>query len=100
MAVVLSIDAGTTGVRTIAVDDTGRPQASAYREFPQHFPRPGWVEHDPQDIWRATRDTLSEVVAATDDVVAGIGITNQRETVVVWDRDTGAIPHRAIVWQD
>ncbi|HEY8216131.1 MAG TPA: glycerol kinase GlpK [Acidimicrobiia bacterium] len=100
MAVVLSIDAGTTGVRTVAVDDAGRVRTSAYREFPQHFPRPGWVEHDPQDIWRATRETLSEVVAQTEDTVAGIGITNQRETVVVWDRATGATPQRAIVWQD
>jgi glycerol kinase len=97
---VLAIDAGTTGVRTLAVDETGRVRDSAYREFPQHFPRPGWVEHDPHDIWRATRDTLSEVVTAIDEPVAAIGITNQRETVVVWDRVSGVTPHRAIVWQD
>ena len=81
MTVTLAIDAGTTGVRTFAVDDTGSPCASAYREFPQHFPRPGWVEHDPVDIWDATLATLSEVA---DDVgrdrVQAIGITNQRET--------------------
>jgi glycerol kinase len=103
MAVVLSIDAGTTGVRTFAIDEAGRARASAYREFPQHFPRPGWVEHDPEEIWHATHETLVEVVAAiaeSADVIAAIGITNQRETVVVWDRATGAIPHRAIVWQD
>jgi glycerol kinase len=100
MAVVLSIDAGTTGVRTLAVDETGRLRASSYREFPQHFPRPGWVEHDPHDIWRATRETLADVVGEIDETVAGIGITNQRETVVVWDRATGGTPHRAIVWQD
>jgi glycerol kinase len=100
VAVVLAIDAGTTGVRTVAVDETGRVRETAYREFPQHFPRPGWVEHDAHDIWHAARQTLSEVVAAVDQPVAAIGITNQRETVVVWDRVSGATPHRAIVWQD
>jgi glycerol kinase len=100
-AVVLAVDAGTTGVRTVAVGPDGVSRAFAYREFPQHFPRPGWVEHDPDDIWRAVQDTLGEVVAALDrDTVAGIGITNQRETVVVWDRSTGRPRHRAIVWQD
>jgi len=103
MPVVLSIDAGTTGVRTLAFDEHGALQASSYREFPQHFPRPGWVEHDPEEIWSATLATLGEVVERLRDrhvVVAGIGITNQRETTVVWDRTTGAVPHRAIVWQD
>ena len=90
-------------MRTHAIDEHGRRRASAYREFPQHFPRPGWVEHDPEEIWRATVDTLGEVTAATTEAaapIAAIGITNQRETVVVWDRATGRIPHRAIVWQD
>ncbi|MEX2256972.1 MAG: glycerol kinase GlpK [Acidimicrobiia bacterium] len=103
MAVVLSIDAGTTGVRTLAIDDHGLTRTSAYREFPQHFPRPGWVEHDPEDIWQATLTTLAEVVAHLADSgesIAAVGITNQRETVVVWDRSTGRVPHRAIVWQD
>ena len=103
MAVVLSIDAGTTGVRTLAFDAHGALQASSYREFPQHFPQPGWVEHDPEEIWSATLATLGEVVGRLRDqrvVVAGIGITNQRETTVLWDRTTGAVPHRAIVWQD
>src|SRR6478736_2001749 len=96
MAVVLAIDAGTTGVRTVAVDERGQPGAYAYREFTQHFPRPGWVEHDPLDIWRAVTDTLSEVVVALDGrPIAAIGITNQRETTVVWDRVTGAPAHRA-----
>ena len=83
MAVVLAIDAGTTGVRTVAVDERRRARARiAYREFPQHFPRPGWVEHDADDIWRAVPDTLAEVVAALDgQTVAAIGITNQRETI-------------------
>ncbi len=101
MAVVLAIDAGTTGVRTVAVDEHGRPGAYAYREFTQHFPHPGHVEHDPLEIWRAVSDTLGEVVAALDgQAVAAIGITNQRETTVVWDRATGAPLHRALVWQD
>jgi glycerol kinase len=101
VAVVLAIDAGTTGVRTVAVDAAGARRAYAYREFRQHFPRPGWVEHDPLDIRHAAIDTLAEVVRALDgEPVAGIGITNQRETVVVWDRDTGEPLHRALVWQD
>jgi glycerol kinase len=100
-AVVLAVDAGTTGVRTVAVDESGRPGAYSYREFAQHFPRPGWVEHDAEDIWRAVTDTLREVVAALDGhPVAAIGITNQRETVVLWDRDTGKPAARALVWQD
>jgi glycerol kinase len=101
MAVVLAIDAGTTGVRTVAIDADGAARGLAYREFPQHFPRPGWVEHDADDIWSAVGATLSEVVAGLDgEAVAAIGITNQRETVVVWDRTTGRPLHRAIVWQD
>ena len=88
-------------MRTVAVDADGRPRHFAYREFPQHFPRPGWVEHDPDDIWGAVQATLTDVVAALDgETVAGIGITDQRETVVVWDRATGRPRHRAIVWQD
>jgi glycerol kinase len=97
---VLAIDAGTTGVRTVAVDEQGTIRARAYREFPQHFPQPGWVEHDPLDILDATCATLAEVAAVTDGPIAGIGITNQRETAVVWDRTTGTPRHRAIVWQD
>jgi glycerol kinase len=100
---VIAIDAGTTGVRSIAIDEDGRPFAAAYREFPQHFPRPGWVEHDPDDIWRVTLETLDEVArrcAQDSHTVAAIGITNQRETTVVWDRHTGDARHRAIVWQD
>jgi glycerol kinase len=103
MTCVIAIDAGTTGVRAFAVDATGAPRARAYREFPQHFPQPGWVEHDADDIWRVTIETLTEVAAALDaagETVAAIGITNQRETVVVWDRRTGRPRHRAIVWQD
>src|SRR5437660_4031543 len=101
MAVVIAIDAGTTGVRSFAVDEQGQPAGWSYREFPQHFPRPGWVEHDPDDIWAATEATLAELRANLgDQPVAAIGITNQRETTVVWDRRTGRPRHRAIVWQD
>ncbi len=103
MTCVIAIDAGTTGVRAFAVDEQGRPRARSYREFPQHFPQPGWVEHDADDILRVTIETLAEVateLAAAGQTVAAIGITNQRETVVVWDRRTGRPRHRAIVWQD
>src|SRR5436190_6035871 len=101
MPVVLAIDAGTTGVRTVAIDGDGASRGLAYREFPQHFPRPGWVEHDADDIWAAVLATLTDVVDGLDgEAVAAIGITNQRETVVVWDRATGRPRHRAIVWQD
>jgi glycerol kinase len=101
MALVIAIDAGTTGVRTFAFDESGRPVDSAYRELPQHFPRPGWVEHDPDDIWRAVTATLDELLARREHpAVAAIGITDQRETTVVWDRRTGRPLHRAIVWQD
>jgi glycerol kinase len=100
MAVVVSIDAGTTGVRSFAVDESGQPVAIAYREFPQYFPRPGWVEHDAMEIWAAVEATLADVVGQLGQPVAALGITNQRETVVVWDRRTGRPLHRAIVWQD
>jgi glycerol kinase len=100
MAVVIAIDAGTTGVRAFAVDEKGQPAGWAYREFTQHFPRPGWVEHDAGEIWDAVQATLAELRADLDQPVAAIGITNQRETTVVWDRRTSHPRHRAIVWQD
>ena len=101
MAVVIAIDAGTTGVRSFAVRPDGSPAGYAYREFPQHFPRPGWVEHDPADIWNATTETLADLVATLDgEPVAAIGITNQRETTVAWDRRSEAPLHNALVWQD
>ena len=100
MGVVVAVDAGTTGVRALAVDENGRPQGWSYREFAQHYPRPGWVEHDPDEIWDAVEATLSELLAALEEPVAALGIVNQRETVVVWDRRTGRPRHRAVVWQD
>jgi glycerol kinase len=95
---VLSIDAGTTGVRAFVIDETGKPVDVAYREFPQYFPQPGWVEHDATEIWEAVQACLASVAAYTP--VAAIGITNQRETIVAWSRSTGLPLHRALVWQD
>jgi glycerol kinase len=103
VAHVLAIDAGTTGVRTLAVDDTGTVTDLAYRELTQHFPRPGWVEHDAEEIWQAVRHTLLEVagrLAEAGDPVAAIGLTNQRETTLAFSRRTGEPLARAIVWQD
>ncbi len=100
MGVVVAIDAGTTGVRALAVDEAGQPVAWSYREFPQHFPRPGWVEHDPMEIWAAVCTTLAELTTGLDQQIAAIGITDQRETAVLWDRRTGAPLAPAIVWQD
>ncbi|MGI8806456.1 MAG: glycerol kinase GlpK [Acidimicrobiales bacterium] len=100
MSIVIAIDAGTTGVRAFAVDEAGQPVGWAYRELEQHFPRPGWVEHDPDEIWAAVEATLAELTATLDAPVATIGITNQRETVVAWDRRSGEPLHDAIVWQD
>jgi len=100
VSAVIAIDAGTTGVRSIAVFPDDRAPISSYREFTQHFPQPGWVEHDANDIWHAVRDTLREVLGALDSAPVAIGITNQRETVVAWSKSTGEPLHRAIVWQD
>ena len=100
MSLVIALDAGTTGVRAVAIDGAGSPVGYSYREFTQHFPRPGWVEHDATEIWDAIVTVLRELLATLDGPVAAIGITNQRETVVAWDRRTGEPLHRAIVWQD
>ena len=97
---ILAIDQGTTGSRAIAYDRQGRPLASAYREFAQYFPQPGWVEHDADEIWDSVRAVCEETVAQTGGLpVHAVGIANQRETCVVWERDTGRPAHRAIVWQ-
>ncbi|MBI2584611.1 MAG: glycerol kinase GlpK [Rhodospirillales bacterium] len=100
---VLAIDQGTTSSRAVVFDAAYGVKAVAQREFKQHFPRSGWVEHDPQEIWRTVVATVGEALAkagATAADVAAIGITNQRETTVVWDRDSGTPIHPAIVWQD
>ena len=100
---ILAIDQGTTSTRAIVFDASGMPVATAQKELPQIFPKPGWVEHDPEEIWRATvevcRGALAKAKLEAKDL-AGIGITNQRETTVVWDRATGTPVHNAIVWQD
>ena len=94
---ILAIDQGTTSSRAILFDETGKPLTSSAQEFPQHYPQDGWVEHDAEDIWR---DTLAAARAVLSDETTAIGITNQRETIVLWDRTTGAPLHNAIVWQD
>ena len=100
---ILSIDAGTTGVKVLLVDERGDVLSRGYREFPQHFPQPGWVEHEPEDWWRATLEAAGDALdqaglEATQ--LAAVGITNQRETTVIWDRATMTPVHHAIVWQD
>ncbi|MDX6324089.1 MAG: glycerol kinase [Nocardioidaceae bacterium] len=98
---VLAIDAGTTGVTALVVTAEGTIAARGYQEFAQHFPRPGWVEHSPEEIWQATLEAVREALAAYDGPAPrAVGITNQRETVLLWDRETLGSPRRAIVWQD
>ncbi|HET7430686.1 MAG TPA: glycerol kinase GlpK [Nocardioides sp.] len=98
---VLAIDAGTTGVTALVVTPDGRVAARGYQEFAQHFPRPGWVEHAPEEIWQATLEAVREVLKGCDAAdLRAVGITNQRETVLLWDRETLGSPRRAIVWQD
>jgi len=103
MKSLLALDQGTTSSRSMLFDLEGRPLGSAQREFPQHFPQPGWVEHDPNDIWESQIGTVRDVLAQTgtkpEEIIA-IGITNQRETTIIWDRKTGKPVHNAIVWQD
>ncbi|MEM9235277.1 MAG: glycerol kinase GlpK [Verrucomicrobiota bacterium] len=97
--VILALDQGTTSSRAIAYDSNGQVLASSQREFPQIYPQPGWVEHDAMEIWDSQRRVMEEVRAQVGEVAA-IGITNQRETTVLWDRETGKPVHNAIVWQD
>ncbi|HVE38258.1 MAG TPA: glycerol kinase GlpK, partial [Planctomycetota bacterium] len=98
MSHIVAIDEGTTGVRAIAVDERGRLVDSAYTEFRQIYPQPGWVEHDPNEIWQATLEVLRKVIPDPARVAA-IGLTNQRETTVIWDRKSGRPVFNAIVWQ-
>lgn len=100
---MLAIDQGTTSSRAIVFDHHGKIISSAQKEFPQHYPKPGWVEHDPMDIWSSQSTVTAEAVSKANlrvDHIAAVGITNQRETVVIWDKTTGTPIHRAIVWQD
>jgi glycerol kinase len=99
--VILAVDQGTTGTTCLVVDDELTVLGRGYRELPQRFPRPGWVEHDPDEIWKSQIEVAAECIASVPGVkVAAIGITNQRETTVLWDRATGRPVARAIVWQD
>jgi glycerol kinase len=100
---ILALDQGTTSTRAIVFDETLAPVASAQREFAQHFPDSGWVEHDPEDLWQTSLTTMREAMSRagiSSRNLAGLGITNQRETTVVWNRSTGRPIHNAIVWQD
>ncbi len=100
---VLAIDQGTTSTRAIVFDSEYRIRGLGQQEFPQHFPRSGWVEHDAQDLWRTTVETVRAALAqsgVSTDQIAGCGITNQRETTLLWDRETGHPIGPAIVWQD
>ena len=97
---VLAIDAGTTGVTALVVSTAGVIVSRGYQEFPQHFPQDGWVEHDPAEIWSATLTATRIALEGTKETPKAVGITNQRETAVLWDRETLGSPRRAIVWQD
>ena len=98
---VLAIDAGTTGVTALVVTAEGKVAVKGYQEFGQHFPKPGWVEHSPEDIWQATIQATREALEEYDGPpLQAVGITNQRETVLLWDKETLGSPRRAIVWQD
>ena len=97
---ILSIDAGTTGVTALVVNDAGEIVSRGYQEFPQHFPNPGWVEHEPEQIWQATLAATKQALSQSSVTPVAIGITNQRETAVVWDRKDLTSPTKAIVWQD
>ena len=103
MTHILAIDQGTTSSRAIVFDQSMTPIASAQEEFEQHFPASGWVEHEAEDLWSTTistcRKALESAGLSAGDIAA-IGITNQRETTVIWDKNTGQAIHKAIVWQD
>ena len=100
MKYILSIDQGTTGSRATIYGKNGGKITSAYEEFPQYFPKPGWVEHNPEEIWKSVNNSIQKVLKKVPGrAIAAIGITNQRETTVVWDRGTGKPIHNAIVWQ-
>ncbi len=100
MKYILSIDQGTTGSRAVLYDRKGQQKASAYKEFKQYFPKPGWVEHDPEEIWESVKSTIQKVLKKVPKAeIAAIGITNQRETTIVWDRESGKPVYNAIVWQ-
>ena len=100
MSYILSIDQGTTSSRSMLFNENGRSVFTAQREFTQYFPDDGWFEHDPEEIWETTLAVVKEALerARQDGDIAAIGITNQRETTVIWDRATGKPIYNAIVW--
>lgn len=100
MSCILALDQGTTGSTALMIHQDGRVLGRGYREIPQHFPEPGWVEHDPEDLFAATLAAAHEAIRQAGEMPAGLGLTNQRETIVLWERDTLRPVHRAIVWQD
>ncbi len=100
MSSILAIDAGTTGTTALVIHQDGSVIGRGYRELPQHFPRPGWVEHDPEDLFRGALEAGRDAIAMAGERPVGLGITNQRETILLWDRKTLAPLGRAIVWQD
>ena len=100
---LLALDQGTTSSRAIIFDKEGHIKAKAQKEFTQLFPQPGWVEHNPKEIWQSQSAVIVEAMTKmgiTEESIAGIGITNQRETTIVWDAETGEPVYNAIVWQD
>src|SRR5687768_38100 len=100
---ILALDQGTTSSRAVVFGHEGHAIAASQREFPQHYPRPGWVEHDPLAIWASQWSTAIETLGKADlstEDIAAIGITNQRETTLVWERESGRQVYPAIVWQD
>ncbi|MGH9445239.1 MAG: FGGY family carbohydrate kinase, partial [Terriglobia bacterium] len=99
---ILALDQGTTSSRALLFNRAGQVAASAQQEFPQYYPRPAWVEHDAEEVWASQWKVARDAIAAAradPEEIAAIGITNQRETVVMWDRQTSKPVHRAIVWQ-
>ncbi len=96
---ILAIDQGTTGTTAVLYNKKGTIEKKAYKEFKQIYPRPGWVEHNPMEIWKTVRDTVNELLAGINGEVISVGITNQRETTVMWDKKTGKPVYNAIVWQ-
>ncbi|HEX2610729.1 MAG TPA: FGGY family carbohydrate kinase, partial [Gemmatimonadales bacterium] len=100
MSSILALDQGTTGSTALLIQQEGRVLGRGYREFTQSFPQPGWVEHDPEEIFRVSIEALREALAGSQGQPAALGITNQRETIVLWDRRTLAPVAPAIVWQD
>src|SRR6202022_2983401 len=100
---ILTLDQGTTSSRALVIDHDGKVIAVAQKEFTQIFPQPGWVEHDPREIWSSQIGVAADAISGAGikaNEIAAIGITNQRETAIVWDRKTGEPIHNAIVWQD